>query len=611
MYRFITRLPKPHVSFYRSCNYSTLSPLVTEYKRQILDTRNNLQSWETYEKIRKDTSLLSQLQHEDFLTLRTNLWNQNTSWDAEARILQILDDMKTAGLPWTSSEYTEYFVAKLFQSQYDDILKLFKQDFYQTGRKLSQGSFHVILAAYTASTTLMRAIQFVKEADKWDVVPDIVVFVRTMNRCMPKNSTIVELGKSIIKDYGLSSTKALNANLLSLFKDDRSPEFRFQEIRSILNMLGNKKLDVTTYNILITGFCDQRLPAEAVKIYEAMTAHDVKPNIYICSSMMEIFTHHRDVVSAEQVVRNTILGGHKPDEILYNQLIKVYFKARQPEKAFRAFQEVEKDPVLQVNDVMLNTMINGLVMNREMSIAGALYKSMMKSNLKPDMVTFNTMLKGYIKADDMVSAQKIITDMFKCNMKPDIVTYTTLINSVFLRHQPKTFEEVNGYIQDLKIKPNAYTYNAIINNWVMRQDMEQAENTFHYMLSKEIPPTIHTYTNLIQGYTHLQNLNKVIEIFKSMSRHGIKPDRATFNFLIVGFIHHNRLPDAYRCLEQMKASQISPTKHTARLLLDECLTRKDWNMGKKVISFMDSTGFVIMNESLRNAYNLVKSHCTS
>ncbi|KAI9362788.1 hypothetical protein BD770DRAFT_315833 [Pilaira anomala] len=499
--------------------------------------------------------------------------------------------MKTAGLPWTSSEYNEYFIAKLFQSQYDDILNLFKQDFALTRQKLGLGSFHVILATYVQIGQLDEAIQFIKNADKWDVVPDISVFVRTMNRCMPKNSTTVRTAKELIKTHGLSSTKALNTNLLSLFKENRSPDSQFQEIQSILRILGNKKLDVTTYNILITGFCDQRLPAEAVKIYKEMRTHDVKPNIYICSSLMEIFTHHRDVASAEQIVRDTILGGHKPDEVLYNQLIKVYFKARQSEKAFRAFQEVEKNPTLQVNDVMLNTMINGLVMNRELHTAGALYSSMMKSKFKPDMITFNTMLKGYVKANDMVSAQKIITDMFQCNMEPDTVTYTTLIDSVFMRREPTSTEEVIDYIKEMKIKPNVYTYNAIINNWVKRQDMEQAENTFHYMFGKGIPPTIHTYTNLIQGYTQLQDLNKVIETFKSMSRHGIKPDRATFNFLIVGFLHHHRLQDAYNCLEQMKASKLTPTKDTAKLLLDDCLARKDWNMGQKIISFMDSTGF--------------------
>ncbi|KAG2200833.1 hypothetical protein INT47_001364 [Mucor saturninus] len=586
--------------FQRRLTTATINPLVSKYQQQL--AKNEKAAWQTYLDLKSTDTLMTELSRDDFLKLRTNLWSlKKENWGTEDRIIQVLEDMKSGGHAWTISEYNEYFIAKFFQAQYNDILSLYKTDLVSSHLKLSVGSFNVILATHVQLGQMDQAIQFVKEANsKWDVVPNIRDFDRTMNRCMSKNSVVVNKAKELIKQYGLSSTKVLNTNLLYMFKEKRS-----SEIKWIMEGQKNKKLDITTYNILIKGYCDARLTRDASEVYTEMKRQNVKPNNYICSSMLGIFAHTRDVVSAEELVRNTILGGHTADEVVYNQLIKVYFKARQPQKAFQAFQEVQNNPNLQVNDVILNTMIDGLVINREVRIAGLLYDSMIKSQFKPDMITFNTMLKGYIKANEMESAMKIISDMFKYNMEPDTVTYTILIDSMFVTRQPKSTEEILQYIDQMKIKPNVFTYNAIMNNWIKQRCMEKAESTLGLMIKNGIKPTVHTFTNLIQGYTEEHDLNKAMETYKKLMRSGIQPDRATFNFMIVGFLNADRLNDAYACLEHMKSSNLSPTKDTWRLILQECSSKKDWVIGKQVINLIDASDFEIKNESLKRTYTIL------
>lgn len=573
----------------RFATTAPIHPLVTQYQNQLF--KNEKAAWSTYQVLKTtDAQLLTELNRDDFLKLRTNLWSlKKENWGTEDRIIQVLEDMKLAGHAWSASEYSEYFIAKLFQAQYNDIMTMYNSELLHSPTKLSVGSFNVILATHVQLDQIDQAIDLVKRANsQWDVMPNIRDFDRTMSRCMSKNSIIVNKARELIRQHGLSSTKVLNANLLYMFK-----EKQVTQVKWIMEAQKNKKLDITTYNILIKGYCDARLTRDATTVYTEMKSHNVKPNSYVCSSMLGIFAHTRDLVSAEDLVRNTILGGHTADEMLYNQLIKVYFKCRQPQKAFQAFQEVQNNPKLQVNDIILNTMIDGLVINREIKIAGLLYDSMIKSHFKPDMITFNTMLKGYVKANDMESAMRIISDMFKHNMEPDIVTYTTLIDSLFVTRQPKSTEEILQYMGSMKIKPNVFTYNAIMNGWIQQQYMDQAENTLSLMFKHNIKPTIHTFTNLIQGYTEEHNLNKAMETFQKLMRTGIQPDRATFNFMIVGFLNEDRLNDAYACLEHMKSNNLSPTKDTWKLMLQACLKKKDWIIGKQVVHLIDSSDFEI------------------
>lgn len=579
-------------------SYSTMA--ATDYPAAI---RNKQLEWQNYQKLEPEK--LKRLKREDFLKIRADLWGRN-DWGNEDRILRVLDDMKQAGLKWTVNEYNEYFTAKLFKTQYADVLDMYVGDFQESKVKLSTGSFNVILATYIQLDMIPEAIQLIQEAGTQnDVVPDIRDFDRTMSRCMPRNTRVRERAKELISQHGFKSTKVLNTNLMHLF-DKR----RFQDIKWIYQQQKDSTLDISTYNILIKGFADARLMRDATHMYKEMQRHGVKPNAYICTSMLSLFAHTRDVASAEQVVRETILGGHKPDEFLYNNLIKVYFKCRLTHKAFLAYQEIEKDPQLQVNDVILNTMINGLVINREFNIAKMLYRQMIESAHRPDMVTFNTMLKGYTKTGDMLSAAGIIADMFKLGMEPDTVTLSTLVNSIFKTKAPASAEDMLETVRQMGMTPNIYTYNAIVNGWIESDRLDQAEKTLEIMRgTSQLKPTIHTYTNLIQGYIKHMQLGKAMETFQSLLRNGVQPDRATFNFMIVGFLNHDRLEDAFTCLNHMLNMKLNPTKDTWSLMLEECCHRKNWAIGKQVIERLDSSGFTVQNESLKRTYTIVKNHC--
>lgn len=584
-------------------SYSTMAPAsITDHPTATSTNRNKHSEWQNYQQLEPEK--LKKLKRDDFLKIRADLWGRN-DWGNEDRILQVLDDMKRIGLKWTIYEYNEYFTAKLFKTQYADVLDMYLGEFQESKLKLSTGSFNVILGTYIQLGKIPEAIQLIQEAStKYDVVPDIRDFDRTMSRCMPKDAKVRLTAKELISKHGFKSTKVLNTNLMHLLQKKR-----FADVKWIYEQQKDKKLDITTYNILIKGYTDARLMRDATHMYKEMERHGVKPNAYICTSMLSIYAHTRDVVSAEQVVRETILGGHKPDEFLYNNLIKVYFKCRLSHKAFLAYQEIERDPRLQVNDVILNTMINGLVINREFNIAKILYKQMIESSYKPDMITFNTMLKGYTKTGDMISAVGIISDMFKLGMEPDTVTFTTLIDSIFKTKAPKSAEEMVETIKQMGMTPNIYTFNAIINGWIESDNLDQAEKTLNLMRKSQLKPTIHTYTNLIQGYIKHMQLGKAMETFQSLLRNGIQPDRATFNFMIVGFLNYDRLEDAYSCLNHMLNMKLSPTKDTWNLILDECCHKKNWTIGKQVIDRLDSSGFTVKNESLKRSYTIVKNHC--
>ncbi|KAI8097282.1 uncharacterized protein BX664DRAFT_257493 [Halteromyces radiatus] len=516
--------------------------------------------------------------------------------------------MKKVGHEWTIGEYNEFFLVNLYQARYEDILATYKgETFTKSGLKLSIGSFNAILATYIKLGQEKEAAALIREAqERWGLIPDIRDFNRSMNRCMPRDTEVVTKGRDWIAQYGFDKVEVINTNLQHLFRDELVDEAVW--IYDTLNKR-NIPLELSTCTLLIKNLTDAKRLRLVSTIYDDMTQRGLKPNPSICGSMLSMYAHRRHEQKAENVVRDMVMAGHPMNEHIYNQLIKVYFKSRNLKKALQAFEEIHRHPKLQLNEVILNTMVDGLVINREIQAASVLYRQMLSTNskIKPDMVTFNTLFKGFVKAKEFTLASGVIQDMYRYKCEPDTVTYTTLINSIFEYKQPRNTKELMGHVLGMGMTPNIYTFNAMINGWVRHQNMTEAEATLQLLQSStyKLSPTIHTMTNLIQGYVETLNLPKAMETFQYAVSRGIKPDRAAYNFLITGFIDHDRFDDAVTCLRYMRQNNLNPNKDTWTMLMAQCVRKKLWKTGSILVKEMENSGFELWNPSLRLPNELV------
>ncbi|KAG0166885.1 hypothetical protein DFQ28_006820 [Apophysomyces sp. BC1034] len=599
-------LPLPRPTFYSrpSLCYS-LSFYSTKHATDPIDGvgQQKTLTWSEYEELK---SASHEFTREDFSALRANLW-KTKQWATEEKVAQALEDMKRMGHAWTILEFNEYFMVKLFQAQYEDILNTYHKEFKEANLKMSNGSFNVILATYIQLDRTEDAIKLIQDAGHMDLIPTVISFERTMHRCMPRNTAIVETAKHLIGEHAFMDVNVLNTNLTQLFSKQRIADAKtmYERYRA-----QGGALQTSTCGILLRGLVDGRRVQDAAAIYDDFRATGLKPNPYICLNMLVLYTHRRDVAAAEQIIKDAQSGGYKMDVANYNQLIKLYFKARSPLKAFKIFQEIQRDPELRVSDILLNTMLDGLVINREMVAANGLYRQMMRSGTPPNIITFNTMLKGFVKLGDYQSAMAIISDMRRSKCEPDTVTFTTIVDAIFMTKTPSSAEEMVRILHDVGMDPNIYTFNAVINRWVKERKPEEAERTLAILKSPKykLKPTIHTYTNLLQGFVTERNLPKAMETFQTMLRTGVEPDRAAYNFMISCFLSYDRLDDAVTCLVRMRQAHKQPTHDTWRMLLDECNRRRNWTLGSVVVREFEASSFVVTSEGMARAYATAKSH---
>ncbi|KAI9315591.1 hypothetical protein BX666DRAFT_1957261 [Dichotomocladium elegans] len=612
-----TRLPAAVVQFYSTTTPAdpvaptaititeAVDPAYSVY-RDALHSENVEDLWKKYQHVIGRPNAAPRLTLQDFVDLRSKLWKSKDKWGVEENVLQVLNDMKRLGHPWTILEYNEYFSVKLFQAKYQEILDTFQGEFHASGLKPTIGTFNVLLATYLQRGQTDDAIDLIRTARaRWGVVPDIRDFQRTMHRCLPRDNAIGKQARDLITEHCLTQDlDALNTNLVHMILN----RTLLGDAKYIyMNVKDRIVLDMTAYGLLIRGFMDGKQPREAFSIYEDMQKAGLKADPAICMSMLTYFAHNRDVESAERIVKEVVDGGYKLDEMLYNQLLRVYLKSGNTPKALQLFELIQRDPKLKMNDVIVNTLMDGLLANREIDATKLLYQQMMKDpHIKPDMVTFNTLMKGFVRLGDYPSAVQVISDMQKLKFEPDIVTMTTMLDGLFGQLKSRKTEDILGYLQRAGMKPNIYTFNAIISKYVKNEEMPEAERAFQMLRKFDIKPTIHTFSSLIQGYVAARDLDSAMLTFQKILRSGLKPDRASYHFIICGFLNHNRLDDAVTCLQKMRKDKCLPTKDTLHIMMDECIRKKDWKTGAIVVRELEQSKFAIRSGHLLRAYETIK-----
>lgn len=580
---------------------------VLEAFRNALATRANTTSL-IYEEL-QSRNLLKDLSLEDFTALRTYLWNKK-AWGSEETVEEVLQDQKNCGHPWTVLEYNEYYMSLLFQAKYDAVLSNFEQEFSATDIKPTVATINSVLAAYIELNQLDKARALLSRCSQWELTPTVQDFQRLAHRCLPRNTKVVKTAQTIITDNALKDPRAMNRHLQNLFKANKLTEV--QRLYAILKV-NPDGVDISTYSTLLKGYIDKRKYDEVNALYNNICSTGRQLNSYVASLMLEAYAAQRDKMQLATLVQKMQTDRVPIDIALYNQLIKSFLATRQVGHAFTVFQQLQKDPYAQVNDIVLNTMIHGLLNNREIDAAKALYSQMQNSKIQPDMITYNTLLKGLTKARDFTGALTVLTDLYERSLEPDIVTYTTLIDAIFENLNPTSTEQILGLFSNSGVmKPNIFTYNVLINGWIRHNNISEAERTFNDLLaSGDTQPTVHTYTNIIQGYIQNADLPKAMNTFRMMLQNGVQPGRATYHFIISGLINDDRLVDAVECLKKMRENGKMPTKDTWFMILNACADAKKWQLGSQVLKELDESKFEVRSDALLRVYRLVRAQCNN
>ncbi|CAH1448493.1 unnamed protein product [Lactuca virosa] len=147
--------------------------------------------------------------------------------------------------------------------------------------------------------------------------------------------------------------------------------------------------DLATFTSMISAYAQSGQGEEAIKLYLKMQDLELKPDSYICSSLLNASAILSAYEQGKQIHVHTLKSGLLSDVHTSNSLVNMYARCGSIDDASRAFFEVPEKGI-----VSWSAMIGGLAQHGYGKEALSLFDKMLKDGIAPNNVTLASVLSA-------------------------------------------------------------------------------------------------------------------------------------------------------------------------------------------------------------------------
>jgi pentatricopeptide repeat protein len=190
---------------------------------------------------------------------------------------------------------------------------------------------------------------------------------------------------------------------------------------------------------------------------------------------------------------------------------------------------------VQMNCVVMTTLMKGFVRSNRLDKAMQLYDSMRATNsqVKPDMITHSMLIKAHCDSHDMGTALKIMEDMLESECTVDDVVFTHLIEGCCQVSNVRLAEKLFQDMKQANIKPSIYTLNGLVKVYGKCSMSDQAIALVQNMEEEYgVKPTVVVFTCLVSGLIRQKKYQQAWSTFQSMRQQNLQDAQSTQTMLV-------------------------------------------------------------------------------
>ncbi|TVU12713.1 hypothetical protein EJB05_46368, partial [Eragrostis curvula] len=397
------------------------------------------------------------------------------------------------------------------------------------GHKPSLVTYTTLLTALTNQRMFESIPSLLAQVEAAGLRPDSIFFNALINAFVEAN----RMGEAIntfwkMKHSGCQPTTSTFNTLIKGYGIVGKPE-EAQRIFDMMGVEGSAKPNLTTYNILVKAWCDQRNLEEAWSIILKMRACGVEPDIITYNTIASAYANNDETWRAEELIVE-IQARMRTSERTWGIIIGGYCREGRLEEAFRCVRQM-KDAGVLPNVVIFNTLLKGFLDANDMAAVDNILELMEQFGIKPDIVTYSHQLNAFSSLGHMAKCMKVFDKMIEAGIEPDPQVYSILAKGYVRAQQPEKAEELLTQMSQIGVRPNVVTFTTVISGWCSVANMENAMKVYGKMRKSGVNPNIRTFETLIWGYSELKQPWKAEEILHIMQETGVKPKQSTYSLI--------------------------------------------------------------------------------
>ena len=289
------------------------------------------------------------------------------------------------------------------------------------------------------------------------------------------------------------------------------------------------QMNTIIYTTILKGFTKEKNIAKALETFNIMKASsEMKPNIITYNSLLDCAVQCNEFSKMDQIFKE-ICENEKnntecsPDLITYSTYIKGLCRCKRIDEAYNMFLTLRNSKSYQVDEVLYNSLLDGLIKTHNNEKALNIYNFMQQDHIKPSNVTYSILIKLFSNQGDVDKALAILNEMKQANLKPGLIVYTCLIQTCVKHKRANLIVQLYNEMVQSGIKGDGVFYNTIISGLVFNYFLKEACELMMYTLDKGIILNNDVYNNV------LKNLCKSIE--RNYNNNGLNKEECEMNLL--------------------------------------------------------------------------------
>jgi pentatricopeptide repeat protein len=270
-------------------------------------------------------------------------------------------------------------------------------------------------------------------------------------------------------------------------------------------------MNTIIYTTILKGFTKERNLSKALETFNIMKgSSEMKPNIITYNSLLDCAVQCNEFYKMDEIFKDICENEKKNPEcsadlITYSTYIKGLCRCKRIDDAYNMFITLRNSKSYQVDEVLYNSLLDGLIKSHKNEPALNIYNMMQLDQIKPSNVTYSILIKLFSNQGDVEKALSILNEMKQANLKPGLIVYTCLIQTCVKHKRANLIIELYNEMVTSGIKGDAVFYNTLISGLVFNYFLKEACDLTLVTLERGIILNNDVYNNV------LKNLCKSIE----------------------------------------------------------------------------------------------------
>ena len=309
--------------------------------------------------------------------------------------------------------------------------------------------------------------------------------------------------------------------------------------------------DLVAFTSMITAYAQYGQGEEALKLYLEMQDKGIRPDPFVCSSLLNACANLSAYEQGKQIHVHIIKFGFMSDIFAGNSLVNMYAKCGSIDDAGRSFSKIAERGL-----VSWSAMIGGLAQHGHGEEALKMFNQMLEEGVQPNHITLVSVLCACNHAGLVTEAKKYFESMKDTlGIAPTQEHYACMIG---LLGRAGKLDEAMELVNTMPFQANGSVWGALLGAARIHKNIELGQRAAEMLLALE-PEKSGTLVLLANIYASAGLWENVANVRRLMKHNKVKKEpgiswlevKDKVHTFIVGDRSHSRSSEIYKKLDEL------------------------------------------------------------